>query len=434
MTSMGRHPKPRSDVPGVSTVAPVCLTAFAAGFSGPAVESPFAFLEQMQRPLAVTRVVDTWGLRGIIMALHFGLAHAQVRCWQRKCRGRVSLRDRPRHDRPGVLRYSWHCPCCHATKGVQGLGVLSSIRQDHWAAFFYFLSFLCIDVRWSVILAELKRKFQMGLRNKYVPKWLNHVQKDMNAYMNGSAPYVLGDSKSIVVVDETAWGKGKGISKAPVKPGGQRRRELARVRIKKRLPARTTWTKKGEALSKEIKARMAKRKPGPKPNRRTRWVWLATLVGTKDGEKYTHDNGKKQVVAKLLPMAHQSRHGKPRGEEELKALFQGHTKRGAISVTDEWPGTMAAIKRLRRSGQHKVVKHQDEWRNKEGWHTNDGESENGRMKQWARTRHGKLPVVTQSLLDEYMFGVNVGRSFDNITSALSSGIGGGGLPPSADDW
>ena len=120
--------------------------------------------------------------------------------------------------------------------------------------------------------------------------------------------------------------------------------------------------------------------------------------------------------------------GKRRGEEELKTLYKAHTKRGAITVTDEWSGTKAALKRLCRSAQHVTVNHTDAWRSKEGWHTNDAESENNRIKNWARARYAKLPVVNDGMLNEYMFNVNVGRDFGKIIEAVTAQSDGDGLP------
>ncbi len=121
----------------------------------------------------------------------------------------------------------------------------------------------------------------------------------------------------------------------------------------------------------------------------------------------------------MLPQKSEAFAGKPRGEEELKKLFKAHTKRGAISVTDSWSGSIAALKRRRRSPQHNLVNNHRDWRNGEGWHSNGAESENGRVRIWARTRYGKLPNVSTGLLQEYMFAVNVGRTFENRMEAVS---------------
>ena len=410
----------------------VSVKAFADGFAGPAVETPFAFLEQLQRPLTLWTVADSYALRGIILALHFGLAISYTTCWNKRCGGAVCLRDRS--QRSGVRRYAWTCQACLCTKGVQGVGPLAHIRQNHWAAFFYFLSFLVIDIRWTVILGQLHRTFGVTSRcNKWVPQWLTMVQQHMHSFMAQRGHYVLGDSRSVIVVDETAFGKAQGVSKRPCKPS-LHRRALAKQRIKRKLPARTVWTKKGEQLTAGTKQRLAMKKPGPQRNSRTQWVWVATLVGRKDGTSCTHGNGLKRVVLKMLPPAHNAIQGKPRGEQELKKLFRKHTKRGAVTVTDKWPGPVAALRRLGRSKDHHTVDHSNEWRSQDGWHTNDAESENSRIKCWARGRYGKLPRLTEGLLQEYTFGVNVGREFGKIVQAVSSDGTGHGLPPACDQW
>ncbi len=137
-------------------------------------------------------------------------------------------------------------------------------KQNNWLCFFYFLTFLVQDVRWKVILQELHRKFGLYQRNKAIPQWLSRAQAAMGDVMVRNGHYVLGGSKSVIVVDETAWGKGRGVSKKPMKPAALSRRALAQVRVKERKPVQTVWAEKGKRITRDSKARKAKEKPGPK--------------------------------------------------------------------------------------------------------------------------------------------------------------------------
>ena len=58
-----------------------------------------------------------------------------------------------------------------------------------------------------------------------------------------------------------------------------------------------------------------------------------------------------------------------------------------------------------------------------GFHTNDAESENNRLKQWFRTRYGELQL-NASEMDEYVFYVNVGSSKCDVFHGLAMANGG----------
>lgn len=71
-----------------------------------------------------------------------------------------------------------------------------------------------------------------------------------------------------------------------------------------------------------------------------------------------------------------------------------------------------------------MVNHSKEWRNEDGYHTNDIESENNRLKTWARRRWGRLPPkCTDEMLMEYVFRVNVGSSFKCVLTAVQHAAG-----------
>ena len=58
-----------------------------------------------------------------------------------------------------------------------------------------------------------------------------------------------------------------------------------------------------------------------------------------------------------------------------------------------------------------------------GFHTNEAESENNRLKKWSRTRYGKLQLNV-SEMDEYVFYVNVGSRMCDVFHGLAMANGG----------
>ena len=58
-----------------------------------------------------------------------------------------------------------------------------------------------------------------------------------------------------------------------------------------------------------------------------------------------------------------------------------------------------------------------------GFHTNDAESENFRVKRWSRHRYGRLSLTADDM-DEYVFYTNVGEGVAAVMKglAMSSGM------------
>jgi len=352
--------------------------------------SPFAAQEHLMCPIALKHMTDSVLLRGILLAIHFGLVVLPDR-WNvtRKCKGAVSLMEYNANDKPSGLQYRWRCSMCRHRIGVKGLGPLANIRVHDWLAFLYFVSSLQCDIRWTVMLAELRRKFGLcaGHKQKWSAAWLKYVHAAMRRRLHAWGFLKMGGKQCTAAIDETTWSKGMGISKRPRRPK-LLKRALAKARIAKQFPSRTTWTKEGHRLASVVKAKLAMKKRGPQKGNRVRWVWSAVLTGLA-GQRCTHGNGKKQVILSLLPQTHATWQGKPRGDVELKKRISQHLKRGTKHVTYQWPGTLAAVKKLRRSQAHATVNHSEEWRNSQGYRANNVESEHSRLQAWVRARHGK---------------------------------------------
>ena len=75
-------------------------------------------------------------------------------------------------------------------------------------------------------------------------------------------------------------------------------------------------------------------------------------------------------------------------------------------------------------GRAPPVCHESAYRDVEtGFHTNDAESENHRVKRWSRARYGKLNL-TEADMGEYVYYVNVGDDVSSVMRGLATASGG----------
>ena len=103
--------------------------------------------------------------------------------------------------------------------------------------------------------------------------------------------------------------------------------------------------------------------------------------------------------------------------------LQSRIAKGSFLVRDGWSSTDAAIKALGFKSAPAVV-HENAYRDvKTGFHTNDAESENSRVKGWNRVRYGQLRL-NKGEMDEYVYYVNIGRSFSQVAKGLAISNGG----------
>ena len=153
-----------------------------------------------------------------------------------------------------------------------------------------------------------------------------------------------------------------------------------------------------------------------------RWLWVALSVG-KGSEGYTHANKKKRIAFRFLLPSQAAFDERPRGCQELAKTLKAHVRKGSFLVYDSWPGTIAAVKKM---GHHHVdpVNHKVSFRDSEtGFHTNDVESENQRIKAWNRHRYGQLKME-ESDMHEYAFYVNKGSSMSDVMRGIAESQGG----------
>ena len=108
---------------------------------------------------------------------------------------------------------------------------------------------------------------------------------------------------------------------------------------------------------------------------------------------YTHANGLKRFTFRLLPRKSEAIDGAPRGYKELIPPIKDHVRRGSFIIHDGWKGTEKALKVLKFKTAP-AVKHKVTFRDAEtGFHTNDVESENKRLKDWARHHYSRLLIT-----------------------------------------
>ena len=151
-------------------------------------------------------------------------------------------------------------------------------------------------------------------------------------------------------------------------------------------------------------------------------MWAAVSVG-KGNTKYTHANGLEKFTFRILPRAAESKGEKPRGFYEIQDTIKAKIRKGAFLIFDKWLSSVSAVKKL--GYRHALpVNPTAGWRDSEtGYHSNDIESENARVKGWARKVYGKL-ILTELDLFEYQWSVNTGGGFTELMNAFAFSNGG----------
>ena len=107
-------------------------------------------------------------------------------------------------------------------------------------------------------------------------------------------------------------------------------------------------------------------------------------------------------------------------------VIKKHIKSKTFLVFDKWQGTVKAVKDLGYKSAPPINLSKGFRDRQTGFHSNDVESENNRMKRFLRKRYGKLclgrykNLSNDTVLDlyEYVFRVNVGHSIDTYMMAL----------------
>jgi hypothetical protein len=372
--------------------------------------------------------------------LRFGLLKVLSKC--PVCKRKAVLFERSREDTQQTT-WIWTCPRAkhnHLRESITFTdSLLDKIRQNSWPAFLNYISLLRLQNHALHVIAAEIMKTHGSHDIKTLRHWRQLYQEKLMHVNLKLGHLKVGGDKQVTVIDETCVGvheedgfeslAPKGVSKyAPAVRTSTRRRAAVRKRILKRLPGRTVWKKRAAVMKKpsaststSVKKKPAsvlKRPAGRKDTRANgKWLWAAVTVG-RGKEIYNHENGKKRFTFCFLPKRSEASHNKPRGLHEIQKAISNHVKKGSILIFDKWTSTVSAVKRL--GFKHAPpVNHSVEFRDREtGFHSNDIESENNRLKHFSRVRNGRL-MLNELDLHEYAFYVNVGSNMQTILKALA---------------
>jgi len=437
-------------VPGIFEKPPAPLTFFAwqkqlcdDWFATDAAFQAHIIHRKLIMP---TSFADSLTVRAVAIFVRFGVVAYPDRCPQ--CKGEVKLERREKEC--GGYQYNWSCRTMghnHLHQAVNSTGFLTNVSISKWMPFLHFTNHLRLGSKMANICKDLSVGYGNISPSTFLI-WRRLYQSTLGIGLVYMGLDFVGNENVYVVVDESVVGvfddgwsfESAGISKRGAKPRKQpksRTKKLVRKGVLKRHPARTFYTKTQKVqknsfmlkqrpagtIKKKPAAKAANKKPAANLKNAGRWLWLAIAVGKGD-EVYTHENHKKKVAFRLLPRASEAQEGKPRGLKEIKDTLQGAVRKKSILVYDGWTSTDAAVKEL--GYRHPpAIKHEDGWRDTEtGFHTNDAESENNRVKGWSRHRYGRLSI-TELDMQEYVFYVNGGSDISLVMKGLAYGSDAG---------
>lgn len=341
--------------------------------------------------------------------------------------------------------------------------------------------------RWVNIEKEMAEAYGL-MDRKNLREWRYAFQDALATALHILGCMRIGGPKEVVVFDETIIGLHKAVRTGADRSRTYfRSRALVRKRVLKKMPGRTVWkaaykrpaacTSKGRIAScmrsatpastshltnstgSESKRDMSKRpaacdtvskKPSASvagtdkdPRGHGRWLWMAVTVG-KGQEVYTHANGKKRMTFAILPRAEDAPNKKPRGHASMTSVVEKYVNKGSFLIFDGWRSSEAAVKQLGYC-HAPPVNHSIGWRDTvTGFHSNDIESENSRLKGWLRARYTDLRISVQDQtggeetynyagsisrdLSEYCYNVNVGPTVGDAMKGVAAAAGGSVQP------
>jgi len=405
--------------------------------------------------------VNSVMLRTAAMMARYGMVEKPGSCL--KCGAALKLYVKTRTDN-GTDRCEWKCPTSgskHHSESLVGVGPFKRMNSTSWLAFFNLILFLRRNMPLNQAYVELQAAHG-NIDDKTFRQWRELYQTYLKIANEKLLLLMIGAPREVAVIDETVVGihaddgfesfTHKGIGKfSPRVRTSTRSKAVVRKKILKRLPARTIHKKPASSttsllmkkpagtsiykkpasstttqLMKKPAGTSIHKKPASSTDRRRngRWLWAAVTVG-KGNEVYTHANKKKRFTFRFLPKSAMALEGKPKGVAEIRETLRTRIKKGTILVFDGWGPTEIAADEEKFRHAPPVV-HEMEFRDREtGFHSNDIESENERLKHWSRTRNGTLRL-TELDLHEYSFYINGGDAVEDIMKALSIAGGGNG--------
>ena len=166
------------------------------------------------------------------------------------------------------------------------------------------------------------------------------------------------------------------------------------------------------------------KKPAASLKLNGKWLWRGSLPV--ELKSIRMKNGLKKITHRLLPRASQAVNSKPRGLHETRHTLHRrthtHTQKKNMYwslILDGWTATTKGYMHPPSVKNHKCFRDAQT-----GFHTNDAESENNRLKRWSRQCHGHLRIEEYDM-QEYMFYVNIGNSMMLVLEGLAQSDGSG---------
>lgn len=443
-----------------SAPSPIPFLQWQQGLCSDWFETDTRFIEcVLKQPLIMPKhIPDTPTVRAIAVYLKFGVITSCPRC--SRCSGSVKFESRSSR---GWRTYGWTCASAghkHMETQVNAYpSILRRIPVNSWMPFLHFTNLLRLGRKYADIATELSAAYGAQHPTK-LRVWRRCYQAALGDSLGPLDELMVGGKNETVVIDETVVGvhpedgwsfEGKGVSKKGavqkrISPQPQTKK-LVKKKVLKRLPARTVYKtqkiQRGSAMLLQKKpAGLAMKKPASsrpaspsssapvqkKPaaanlKNAGRWLWLAVRVGV-GNEVCTHANKLKKVSYRLLPRKTLAKKSKPRGFEEISDTVQARVRKGTFLVHDGWTATKAAVTSLGLKSAPPVAHDGGLYRDQEtGFHTNDAESENRRVKTWSRSRYGRL-MLNADEMNEYVFYANVGDSMGDVLKGLAFASGG----------
>lgn len=271
--------------------------------------------------------------------------------------------------------------------------LLAHVKVQKWLDFFD-----CM-LMWVAEYTHLQMIREAGVGHACVEQWIQTFQDAAVRHVAEHKSILFREKKKPTRIAMRRPG-GKGISK--------RRRHRGCVRKK---PSMTKKPRTSRLIIQIDESHLNKHKPSrlakvARPSKDHVWVWGATVQGRPD-----------LTFFKILEHPKDALEGRPRGKNEiLKILHSLGIPSGAILASDEWAGTLAAVKQFKkdkgwsdRQLRHESINHSKQLVNEKRFTTNAIEARWSVMKRWAKKlMGGKMPSYSdraawKRLLAEFEF-------------------------------
>ena len=406
--------------------------------------SDAAFLTYIvQRQLVLPQhLTDTLVLRAAAVFAKYGVASAPCRCSQ--CGSNLHLKVTATAEGTKALFMCASNGKRHPHPYLNSHGFLKRVPVASWMPFLHFFNALRVGTMSFKGITENFQVLYGNISRNTLHDWRVIYQSALGIALDLSGARVLGTAEATVVFDETVVGvhkedgwsfESKGISKRGARQSRttpRRTATLVKKGILKRLPARTVYnTQRVSASSHKLimkkpssscvtvkkPAGAVIKKPAANMKNNGKWFWIAVEVG-KGNTVFTHSGKTKRITYRILPRAADAQEHKPRGVGEISDTLTALVSKKALLVHDGWTSSVQAVRELGYRSAPPVIHELCYRDNATGFHTNDAESENARLKGWSRQRYGRIQL-NKDEMDEYMSYVNLGDSASIVLKGLA---------------